>query len=115
MAAAVRREDLRRTLARAHARDRLAAAEEQFGDVESLIEDAARIAAEIEDDSLRALVQQPIDVRAQLGRRVLAELLQRDVGDLVVEHERVRHGGDVNLRARERVLDRPRRCRGART
>ena len=102
----VRAEQLRRPRARADARDRLAVRQEEIRDVESLIENAARIAPEVEHDSLGALVQQAIDVGAKLGRRVLAELLERNVGDLVVEHDRVRHRGHVDLGADERVLDR---------
>ncbi len=103
--AAVRREQLRRPRARADAGDRLPICQKEIGDVESLIEDAARITPEVEHDSLCALVHQAIDVAAKLGSRILAELLEGDVGDLVVEHDRVRHGGDVNFGAHEGVLD----------
>jgi len=67
---AVRAEHLRLTRARADARDRLAVRQEEIRDVESLIEDAARIGPEIEHEPLGALVQQAIDVGAKLGRRV---------------------------------------------
>jgi hypothetical protein len=66
---------LRLALPPAHARDLLAAAQEQVARRDRLLEDAARVAAQVEDDALGALRLQRAHRLADLLRRVLAEAL----------------------------------------
>ena len=71
-----------------------------------MVEEAAGIAAKVEHDATCAFVLQPFDTLDELGRRVLIELLERDVADLSVERDLVRHCGYANNRAGELHLDR---------
>ena len=88
---------LLRTLASLHRGDLLPLLQEHVGDLEALRENAARIAAQVDDDSARALRLELLDGGGDVLRGVLIELLQRDVADLVAERERVRNRRDVNL------------------
>ena len=54
-----------------------------IGDLLALLENAARIAAHVENDSARALCLQLLHRGGDVVERVLVELLQRDVADLV--------------------------------
>ena len=85
--------------------DHLAARQELVGDLDRLVERAARIAADVEQQPLHAL-------RREIGERVLhvaigvlAEVLHPDVAGRRVDHEVRRHRRDVDLVARELELD----------
>ncbi len=106
MRAAARDVALVLSVATAHRDDLLPLTEKEIAYREGLVEDAAGVPTEIEDQRLGAL---PAEVPHRVGELVgggLVEGLERDVADVVVEHHVVLHGGDVNLRAREAMLDR---------
>ena len=65
--------------------DLLSLLQEHVRDLEALVEDAARIAAHVEDDAARALRLELLDGGRDVVGRVLVELLERDVPDLVAE------------------------------
>src|SRR6266513_741501 len=89
--------------------DLLAGIQEQLAHGDSLIQQAARIAAQVEEERLHALLEQTVDGLAELRRRLLAHGREQDVADLVVEHGRDLHRADVDHGAgeleRERLLD----------
>ena len=101
-----RRVALHLARARAHRRDLRAVLEEQVADVDRLIDDAAAVAAQVDHDAARALACERLHRVLELLARRLVELEQRQVADLAVEQNRVRHRRDVDHRARELEHDR---------
>ena len=75
-------------------------------DQHALAQQAAAVAAQVEHDALGALVDQLVELRAQLAVRALREAEQLHVRDLLavaLDHLAV-GGGDVDLGALERQL-----------
>jgi hypothetical protein len=96
---------LRLALPPALAQHVLPALEEHVARRHRLLEDAARVAAQVEDHALGPLGLERLDRLRDLLGRALAEPLRHHVAHRVVEDERVRHRGDVDHRARQVRLD----------
>lgn len=88
-------------VSRANAGDLLAFPEEEVADTQRLVENPARIAAQVDDYSFRAFAPQFIDGSLEIIPRALIELEQRDVADLSVYHDRVRNGWNADNGAGE--------------
>ena len=84
--------------------------EELAGDVDGGFEEAAGVAAQVEDERLQlALALELLDRRLHLGGRVAREPLQLDVADAigrVADVVRVRHVFELDLGAREAEVER---------
>jgi len=88
--------------ARSHAHDLLTALQEQVRHLNALLQDAARVATHVEDDTLHSfLLQRGHGALHFIGRR-LVEPLHWYVTDAVVEHDGVRNGGNPDHLTRER-------------
>src|SRR5689334_18956484 len=83
------------SVAGANAGDLLSLVQEQVADAQRLIEDAARITAQVDDDPLRALSRKLGYRVFDFVARALVELEQRDVADVAIEHDGVGHRRDV--------------------
>ena len=86
--------------------DRLARIEEQIRHGHALIEQTAGILAEIENQRLHALLEQRVHRLRNFTGRALADRIERDVADVIVQHHRDLDRPDVNRGARELELDR---------
>jgi len=94
---------IRHAPARVH--DHRAARQEPVGDLDRLIQRAARIVPQIEDQPLHALTLQRAQRLPEFLIRVLAELGETDVASLRVDHERGRDRRNVNLVSDDRKID----------
>ncbi len=97
---------LRRRSAAAHARDLPALRQEEVADGESLLQVAARIAAQIQHDAGRALAGEAPHRGGHLFRSRLVEPLQAHVAHAVVQLQGVGYCRNVDDGARELHLDR---------
>jgi hypothetical protein len=88
-------------VAGADAGDRQPFLQKEIADAQRLIENAAGVSAQIDDDSPCALARQAGDRAFELVSRALIELEERDVPDFIVEHYCVRNGRYGDDRARE--------------
>ena len=79
--------------------------EEEVGEVERLVEEATGVATEVDHEAGRALGLQAAQVLGELTCGGLVELLERDVGGLPLEHQRVRDGGDADSASGELDLE----------
>src|SRR5690606_25790393 len=96
---------LGRGTAAAHARDLLALRQEQVADGECLLQEAARVAAKVQQNARGALIGECLyGSRYFLGRRLI-EALQTYVTHAIVQLERVRYGRNVDDCAGEVHLD----------
>ncbi len=102
----LRHEALLLSVARPHSRDLLSFFQEQIADRERLVEDPARIVAEVENEGLSPLLPQLFDRLGQFLGCGLVERLQWYVSDAAVEQKCVRHRRHVNEGAGKAVLDR---------
>ena len=85
--------------------DLLALREEEVRHGDRLVEEAAGVAAQVEDELLHALLLELLPVLRELGRGRVREVLQADVADARLEHEGVRDGVRRDLRARDGHLE----------
>ena len=81
--------------------DHLALRQELVGHFDGLIERTAGIAPNVEHEPAHTLASQVVQGTFEVAIRVLAEILQLDVGRRRIDHERGRHGRDVHLVARD--------------
>ena len=86
----------------------LAGIEEEVRHRHTLVEEAAGVVAQIEDERLHPLLAQRVDRLRHFPGRVLAHRRQGDVSDAIVEHQRDARidRPDVNRGARELIGDR---------
>ena len=85
--------------------DHLAARHELVDHLDGLIERAARIVADVEQQPAHAFRRERLQRAAQIAIRVLAEVAQLDVTGARVDHEKRRHGGNGDLVAHELDVD----------
>ena len=84
--------------AAAHAHDLLSRIEKEIRDADALVEQTARIAAQIEHQRPHAARAQRIDgARGAPIAEFSLKIGERDVADAVPEHERMLHGVHVDL------------------
>ncbi len=76
--------------------DACAFRQEQPRDLDRLIHDSPAVVAEVQDEPIRALIQEILEGRGHFFGGRLVELEQRDVADVVLDHGGVRHGRDPN-------------------
>ena len=84
----------------------LARVEKQVADRHPLIEQSARIAAQVQHERLHPLLGERAHGIRQLLRRGLTDGCEQDVADLVVQHHRDLDRTDVDRRARQLEGDR---------
>jgi hypothetical protein len=71
------------------------------GHLDGLIERPSGVGAEIEQQTLHALLRQVVEGAAEIAIRVLREVLQSHVPDVAADHEVRRDGRDMNLVTRD--------------
>ncbi len=79
---------------------------EDVADVDGLLEDSSRIAAQVEQELLHALLLEPLQGLVELLARGVGEVGQHDVADARLQHEGVAHRLGRDLGARDGQLDR---------
>jgi hypothetical protein len=84
----------------------IAVLEELAGDPNSLVDVAAGVAAQVEDQGGGAGLASRRDRRDEVIRRVARELLDADIGDLRAGHERPGHRWNVDLGPDDAHVDR---------
>ena len=77
--------------------DLLLGIEEEVGDLDALVEQAARVVPQVEDERLHPLLLHRGDFLPQLAGGGLAHRVQRDVAGAAVEHRPRGDGADVDL------------------
>ena len=85
--------------------DHLAARQEFVGHLDRLIQRAARVAADVEEQPAHALRRQLVQRVLHIAIGVLAEILHADVAGGRVDHEERRHRGNRDFVARDLQRD----------
>jgi hypothetical protein len=84
----------------AHAHDLFPAVEKEVGDGDALVEQAAGVVAQVEDELAHPLLPEPLDGALDLVGAALAEDGQVDVPGARLEHDGVLHRRDLDLAPR---------------
>ena len=92
---------LRDALPVTDAQDFLSAIEEQVGHLQRLVEEATRVAAQVEYKSLGSLALQAEDLLGQFAGGRLVEVVHRHIRDLAIQHDAERNGRDPDGAPRE--------------
>ena len=101
-----RSQDFDRLIARPDADDLLTIAQEKARRRERLFNDTTPVITHVEHEALGTVFHQNVDGGLNLVGGIFVERLQRDVSDVIAEHTRVGHGGNVHDPARQTELDR---------